>query len=50
MDKLLTEGVKVNEVEKLEEFRNKIAPWREKYLKEKGQKFEKLYQKIQEVK
>jgi tripartite ATP-independent transporter DctP family solute receptor len=50
MDKLVAEGVKVNEVENLEEFRSKVAPWREKYVKGKGPKYEQIYQKILEVK
>ena len=35
MDKLVAAGVKVNEVESLEEFRNKVIPWRDKCVKEK---------------
>ena len=49
MDKLVAAGVKVNEVDSLEEFRNKVIPWRDKWVKEKGPKFEKFYQKMIEV-
>lgn len=50
MDKLVAAGVKVNEVDSLEEFRNTVIPWRDKWVKEKGPKFEKFYQKMLEVK
>lgn len=49
MDKLIKEGVKVNEVESLDEFRKTVIPWRDKYVKDKGPKFEKFYQKMLEV-
>lgn len=50
MDKLVAGGVKVNEVDDLNEFRNKLVAFRDKYVKDKGPEFEKLYKKILEVK
>jgi C4-dicarboxylate-binding protein DctP len=50
MDKLIKEGVKVNEVESLEEFQKAVIPWRDKYVKDKGPKFETFYQKMLAVK
>jgi tripartite ATP-independent transporter DctP family solute receptor len=50
IDKLVAGGVKVNEVNDLNEFRKKLVAFREKYVKEKGPDFEKLYKKILEVK
>lgn len=50
MDKLVAEGVKVNEVDDLNEFRKKLIAFREKYVKDKGPEFEKLYKKLLEVK
>ena len=50
MDKLIAEGVKVNEVDDLNEFRNKLIDFREKYVKDKGAEFEKLYKKMLGVK
>jgi len=50
LGKLVAEGVKINEVENLNEFRNALIAFREKYAKEKGPEFEKLYKKILEVK
>lgn len=47
--KLVAEGVKVNEVDNLNEFRNRLIPWREKYVKELGPNYEKFYKKILEV-
>jgi tripartite ATP-independent transporter DctP family solute receptor len=50
LDKLVAEGVKVNEVENINEFKDKLITFRGKYAKEKGPEFEKLYKKILEVK
>ena len=47
--KLVAEGVKINEVKDLNEFRNKLISFREKYVKDKGPKVEALYKKILEV-
>jgi len=46
MDKLSAEGVEVNEVEDLNEFREKCISFRDNYVKEKGPSFEKMYNKI----
>ncbi len=48
--KLIAEGVKVNEVDSINEFRNKVLPWRDKWVKEKGPDFDKLYNKMLAVK
>lgn len=50
MGKLVAEGVKVNEVDDLNEFRNTLIAFRDKYVKDKGPEFERLYKKILEVK
>lgn len=50
IDKLIAEKVKINEVDDLNEFRNKVLPWREKWVKSKGSGFEKIYQKMLAVK
>ncbi len=49
MGKLVAGGVKVNEVDDLNEFRNKLVAFRDKYVKDKGPEFEKLYKKLLEV-
>jgi len=46
IDKLVAEGTKINEVEDLNEFREKCITFRDNYVKEKGPAFEKLYNKI----
>lgn len=46
IDKLVAEGVKINEVEDLNEFREKCISFRDNYVKEKGPSFEKLYNMI----
>jgi len=46
INKLVAEGLEVNEVEDLNEFREKCLSFRDNYVKEKGPSFEKLYNKI----
>jgi tripartite ATP-independent transporter DctP family solute receptor len=46
MDKLVADGVKVNEVASLKAFADKCIEFRSNLLKEKGPKWEELYRKI----
>jgi len=50
IDKLVAEGVKVNEVNDLQEFVDACVAFRESYVQEKGPKFVKMYEKILSVK
>jgi tripartite ATP-independent transporter DctP family solute receptor len=44
--KVAVAGVKINEVKDIKEFSDKCVTFREKYAKEKGPKFEELYNKL----
>jgi tripartite ATP-independent transporter DctP family solute receptor len=50
MDKLVAEGTKANEVESVDEFRNKVVAWRNEYVKKQGPKTVAFYEKMLQVK
>ena len=50
LDKLIAEGVKVNDVKDINEFMERVAVWRSKFIKDKGPNWVKLYKKIKAVK
>jgi tripartite ATP-independent transporter DctP family solute receptor len=50
LDKLIAEGVKVNEVNDLNEFRQKCLDFRNEFVKKKGPEAEKFYKKILAIK
>jgi tripartite ATP-independent transporter DctP family solute receptor len=49
IEKLKKAGIKVNDVDDINEFRNAAIAFREQYVKDKGPKWEKLYNKMMAV-